>query len=158
MECTCHVRMCNIMLNDHDIHYQKSCTCTNCVYQALLLFNLLEEPGNEASLSSASKVFISTKNAFVASDKCIYLQCASYSEVNSRGYLSLLKNAFVCSEISCSEVSSRGYLIVSDNHIRVQCDIVFLSEASCLKICLEILPPPPKQKLGGKVFENLRLE
>ena len=62
-------------------------------------------------------------------------------------------NAFVCSVMLCSEVSSRGCLVASDQHVRLQCDIEFGGETSCiLKVGLET--PKKEQKLGGKVSEK----
>ena len=54
---------------------------------------------------------------------------------------SLAMNVFVCSVMSCSEVSSRGCLVASDQHVRLQCDIEFGGETSCiLKVGLKKNP------------------
>ena len=98
-------------------------------------------------------------NVFVSSAKRASLQrqkCSSPDQHKTR--LSLAINAFVCSVMSCSEVSSRGCLVASDQHIRLQCDIEFGGETSCiLKVGLETPPPPPKKEsrnYGEKVSEK----
>ena len=67
---------------------------------------------------------------------------------------SLATNAFVCSVMSCSEVSSRGCLVASDQHVRLQYDIEFGGETSCiLKVGLEN-PPKKKRNYQEKVSEK----
>ena len=39
-------------------------------------------------------------------------------------------NAFICSVVSHLEVSSRDYLVVSIEHIRLQCDVIFAEVSS----------------------------
>ena len=64
-------------------------------------------------------------NAFVCSTKCFRLQHKTHSL--------LAINALVCSIIACLEVmSNRDYLVGSDKFVRLQCDIVFEGETSCI--------------------------
>ena len=94
-------------------------------------------------------------NVFVSSTKRAPLQCQKCSSPDQHKTLSSLAiNMFVCSVMSCLEVSSRGCLVASDEHVRLQCDIEFRGETSCiLKVSLEN-PPKKEQKLGGKVSEQ----
>ena len=91
-------------------------------------------------------------NVFVSSAKRARLQrqkcsCPDQHKTSS----SLAMNVFVCSVMSCSEVTSRGCFVASDQHVRLQCDIEFGGETSCiLKVGLET--PKKEQKLGGKSF------
>ena len=85
-------------------------------------------------------------NVFVSSAKRARLQrqkCSSPDQHKTRS--SLAMNAFVCSVMSHSEVSSRDCLVGSDQHVRLQCDIEFGGETSCiLKVGLE--NPPKKNR------------
>ena len=98
-------------------------------------------------------------NVFVSSAKCARLQrqkCSSPDQHKTRS--SLAMNAFVCSVMLCSEVSSRGGLVASDQHVRLQCDIEFGGETSCiLKVGLES-PPKRTETRGKKFLKKLHFE
>ena len=78
-------------------------------------------------------------NMFVSSAKRARLQRQKWSSPDQhKTRSSLAMNTFVCSVMSCSEVSSRGCFGASGQHVRLQDDIEFGGETSCiLKVGLE---------------------
>ena len=94
------------------------------------------------------------QNVFVASDKRVCLQCASYSEVNSRGYLVAgdKRACLQCDIVFGGEYTcSRGYLVASDDGF--VCSVISYSEEK--RVVFENwfrTPPKREQKLEGKMF------
>ena len=90
--------------------YSSSCVCLWLKFKSM--FSMCSSPAIRCSSpartcsSPAPKVFISNRNAFIASDKCNRLECDIVfgGDYISKTVSSLAMNTFIYSVISCLEV------------------------------------------------------